>query len=184
MGLPERRQFFIENSDLFADFGDSRDANPFFSRRIGIARDKDDNTIENKIIAGVRLSGKLNNNLRLGILSMQTDEDVANEIPTVNNSVISIQQKVFSRSNLSFLFINKQTTKDYDFVAEEDKYNRVIGIDYTLASADNTWSGKYFFHKSFSPGVSTKDFSGGFRTEFNNKNLGIRLSGVYVADDF
>ena len=184
VGLPERRQFFIENSDLFADFGDRRDANPFFSRRIGIAKDANDDNIENKIIAGVRLSGKLNNNLRLGFLNMQTDEDVANEIPSVNNAAITLQQKVFSRSNINFLFINKQATKDYDFLAEEDKYNRVVGLDYTLASADNTWSGKYFFHKSFSPGISTKDFSAGFRTEFNNRNIGVRLSGVYVADDF
>ncbi len=184
VGLPERRQFFIENSDLFGDFGDQRDANPFFSRRIGIARDINNNNIENKIIAGVRLSGKVNNNLRLGILSMQTDEDIANEIPTVNNSVLSIQQKVFSRSNISMLFINKQTTKNYGFLNEEDKFNRVIGIDYSLASADNTWSGKYFFHKSFSPGINSNDFSAGMRTEFNNRLLNIRLSGVFVAEDF
>lgn len=184
VGLPERRQFFIENSDLFGDFGDSRDANPFFSRRIGIAKDINDDNIENRIIGGVRLSGKVNNNLRLGILSMQTDEDVANEIPTVNNSVISLQQKVFSRSNLSLLFINKQATKDYSFLAAEDKYNRVLGIDYTLASKDNTWSGKYFYHKSFSPGVSKNDFSAGFRTQFNNRRFNIRLSGVFIADDF
>ena len=29
ISLPERRQFFIENSDLFADFGNNRDSNPF-----------------------------------------------------------------------------------------------------------------------------------------------------------
>jgi hypothetical protein len=62
ISLPEKRQFFIDNSDLFGSFGDSRDANPFFSRRIGIAQDSAGNTIENKIIGGVRLSGKLNQN--------------------------------------------------------------------------------------------------------------------------
>jgi hypothetical protein len=184
VGLPERRQFFIENSDLFGDFGDSRDANPFFSRRIGITKDINDENIENRIIGGIRLSGKVNNNLRLGILSMQTDEDTANEIPTINNAVISLQQKVFSRSNLGLIFINKQATKDYDFLNAEDRYNRVLGIDYTLASADNTWSGKYFYHKSFSPGVSANDFSAGLRTQFNSRRLNIRLSGVFVADDF
>ena len=65
VGLPERRQFFIENSDLFGSYGDGRDSNPFFSRRIGIAKDINDENIENRIIAGVRLSGKLNNNLRV-----------------------------------------------------------------------------------------------------------------------
>lgn len=144
VSLPERRQFFIENSDLFADFGNDRDANPFFSRRIGIARDPEGNSIENDIIAGVRLSGKINNNLRLGILNMQTAEDMANEIPATNNAVITAQHKLFSRSNISFMFINKQTTKDYDFLANEDKYNRVFGVDYRLASADNTWVGNIF----------------------------------------
>ena len=184
IGLPERRQFFIENSDLFGDFGNDRDSNPFFSRRIGIAKNKDGETIENKIIAGARLSGKLNNNLRVGLLNLQTQEDLENEIPSVNNMVISLQQKVFSRSNLNFLFINKQATKEYAFLAPEDRYNRVVGIDYRLASADNTWSGRYFVHKSFSPGVSSKDFTAGFNTAFNNRRLGIRLSGVFVGDNY
>ncbi|MBT8184933.1 MAG: carbohydrate binding family 9 domain-containing protein, partial [Eudoraea sp.] len=50
VSLPEKRQFFVDNSDLFASFGDQRDSNPFFSRRIGIAKDTADNTIENRII--------------------------------------------------------------------------------------------------------------------------------------
>ena len=35
---PEKREFFIENSDLFSDVGDYRNR-PFFSRRIGITYD-------------------------------------------------------------------------------------------------------------------------------------------------
>jgi len=184
VSLPERRQFFIENSDLFGDFGSGRDENPFFSRRIGIAKDINGNSIENEIIGGVRLSGKINNNLRLGILSVQTKEDIANEIPATNNSVLAIQQKVFNRSNVSFLFINKQATKKYDFLTDSNTYNRVIGIDYNLASADNTWNGRYFVHKSFSPGVHNKDVSAGVSTEYNSKFFKIRLSGLYIEDDF
>ena len=184
VSLPERRQFFIENNDLFADFGNSRDANPFFSRRIGIAEDLDGNSIENDIIGGVRLSGKLNNNLRLGILSMQTAEDISNKIPTTNNSVLAIQHKLFNRSNLSLMFINKQATKDYDFVNTEDTYNRVLGIDYRLASADNSWLGKYFLHKSFSPNVNSNDISAGISTEYNSRKYNFRLNGVYVGDNF
>lgn len=184
ISLPERRQFFIENSDLFADFGNSRDANPFFSRRIGIAENLDGDNIENDIIAGVRLSGKLNNNLRLGVLNVQTAEDAANEIPTSNNTVLTAQYKMFSRSNLSVMFINKQATKDYDFLANEDRYNRVFGLDYRMASEDNTWVGKYFFHKSISPGVSDKDMSAGASTEYFSRNWNFRLSGVYVGDNF
>ena len=184
IGLPERRQFFIENSDLFNDFGNSRDSNPFFSRRIGIANDINGNNIENDIIAGVRLSGKVNNDLRIGFLNMQTTEDKANEIATTNNAVITAQHKLFSRSNISFMFINKQATKDYDFTTNENRYNRVFGIDYRLASKDNTWSGKYYFHKSFSPDIDNNDISTGASTEYNSRNYNIRLSGLWVGENF
>ena len=184
ISLPERRQFFIENSDLFADFGNNRDSNPFFSRRIGIAQDANGNTIENNIIGGVRLSGKVNNNLRVGLLTMQTAEDIKNEIPTVNNAVITLQQKMFKRSNISVMFINKQATKEYDFLADEDKYNRIIGLDYRLASEDNTWVGKYFLHKSFSQGVKDKNYSAGFSTQYFDRDFNVRLSGIYVGDNY
>ena len=190
IALPERRQFFVENSDLFSDFGNQRDSRTFFSRRIGIAEDVEGNTIENDIIAGVRLSGKLTNNLRVGLLNMQTAEDEMNEIGATNNTVIALQQRVFSRSNISFLFINKQATKSYDFINDSDEnldnnsYNRVLGVDYNLASKDNTWNGKYYFHKSFSPGLKTNDFSTGFSTQFNSRKYRVRLNGLYVGDDF
>ncbi len=190
IALPERRQFFIENSDLFSSFGDFRESRAFFSRRIGIAEDLDGETIENGIIAGARLSGKLNTNLRIGLLNMQTEEDEANEIAATNNTVVALQHKVFSRSNLSFLFINKQATKDYDFLSDDDDeidnntYNRVIGLDYNLASKDNTWTGKYFLHKSFTPNTGDKDFSTGATTQFNSRYFDARLSGVYTGDDY
>jgi hypothetical protein len=184
ISLPERRQFFIENSDLFSTFGDDRDSNPFFSRRIGIAKDINGNSIQNDIIAGVRLSGKINSNTRIGVLSMQTAEDVANEIPTTNNSVLTVQQKMFSRSNLSVMFINKQATKDYDFLENTKRFNRVIGIDYNLASADNTWVGKYFLHKSFSPDVDNKDMSAGASTSYNSRNWNFRAGAVFVGENY
>lgn len=184
IGLPERRQFFIENSDLFGDFGNGQDANPFFSRRIGIASDIDGNNIENSIIGGLRLSGKLTNDFRVGILNMQTEEDIANEIPATNNAVLALQHKVFSRSNLSFVFVNKQSTKDYDFLERTDRYNRVFGLDYNLASKDNTWTGSYYFHKSFSPDISSKDLSFGASTSYNSRFYKARLSGLFIGANF
>jgi hypothetical protein len=184
INLPERRQFFIENSDLFADFGDARNANPFFSRRIGIAQDTAGNTIQNDIIAGARLSGKLSNNFRIGFLNAQTVSDEDNEIPSNNNMVIALQQKVFSRSNISFLFVNRQATSSEDFLEPEEEYNRVVGLDYNLANADNSWNGKFYLHKSFTPGVNQDDFSTGFRLQYNSNTWRIRGSGLYVGENF
>ncbi|MEP0132586.1 MAG: DUF5916 domain-containing protein [Eudoraea sp.] len=184
VSLPEKRQFFIDNNDLFGSFGDSRDANPFFSRRIGIAKDTADNTIENKIIGGVRLSGKLTKDLRLGFLNLQTASDEENEIPSNNNMMLALQQKVFARSNIGVFFINRQSIKDYDFLLPEDKYNRVLGLDYNLISRDNLWNGKFFFQKSFQPESNGKDLATGARLEYNSRNYNISGKLVYVGEDF
>jgi hypothetical protein len=82
------------------------------------------------------------------------------------------------------MLINKQATKDYNFLTNDDTYNRIIGLDYRLASKDNTWVGKYFLHKSFSPNVNDKEYSAGFSTEYFSRKFNFRLSGVYVGDNF
>lgn len=184
ISLPERRQFFIDNNDLFGNFGNARDENPFFSRRIGLATNKDGQTIENRIIAGMRLSGKLSEDWRLGLLSIQTDEDLENEIASNNNTVFSLQKKLFSRSNIGVFFINRETFKDYDFQETNDKYNRVFGVDYNLASADNKWVGKFFLHGSMTPEERDQESAGGAELVFNSRYFNMGLRGNYVGEGF
>ncbi|MGD1945653.1 MAG: DUF5916 domain-containing protein [Croceivirga sp.] len=184
VALPERRQFFIDNVDLFGTFGSRRDANPFFSRRIGIAENADGETIENPIIAGFRLSGKLNEDWRLGVLNIQTEADEENEITSNNNTVVALQKKMFSRSNLSFLLINRETFGDYEFLDQTDRYNRVVGVDYNLASADNTWVGKFFYHKSFASQIGDADDAAGATLEYLTKNLNLGFRSSYVGNDY
>jgi hypothetical protein len=150
--FPERRQFFLENADLFANFG-LEGTRPFFSRRIGIARDSSTGqNIQNPIYGGVRLSGKINNDTRIGILNMQAGEDEKINLPSTNYLVATVQQKVFSRSNISMILINKQAFQDSiggDFTGNPNTYSRVAGLDYNHYSSDNRWTGKAFYHHSF-----------------------------------
>ena len=184
ISLPEKRQFFTQNSDLFSDFGEQRDAIPFFSRKIGVAKDIDGNTIENKIIGGVRLSGKINNNLRIGFLNMLTDEDIENEIPSNLNTVFTLRQKVFNRSNISFLFIDRSTVKEYDFIDSTEEFNRMLGLEYNLASVDSKWRGRAFIHKSFTPEAGPDDLSSGLDLTRDTRNHSFSLGGVYGGEDF
>ncbi len=184
LSLPEKRQFFIDNSDLFGSFGGSRDANPFFSRRIGIAQDTADNSIENRILGGIRLSGKLNQDWRLGVLSIQTDEDIGNQIASNNNTMLALQRKVFTRSNIGMFFINRQSFKDYDFVERGDEYNRVLGMDYNLASKDNKWIGKFYTHKSFQPDDREGNFSAGAFLSRQSRYFNIFSDLAYIDEDF
>ena len=184
VSLPERRQFFVDNNDLFGSFGGGRDANPFFSRRIGISTDSAGVSVENDIIGGVRLSGKLNDDWRLGVLNIQTDSDVEKEIASQNNMMIALQKKVFARSNISAFFINRQSLGDYDFLEREDDYNRVMGIDYNLASEDNSWVGKFYIHKSFQPNDNKGNISTGANLGYNSKYWNAFSDWVYINEDF
>ena len=184
VALPERRQFFIDNNDLFGSFGGSRDANPFFSRRIGIAKDTADNTIENRILGGLRLSGKINKNLRLGFLNIQTEEDSENEIASNNNMMLALQHRMFARSNLGFFFINRQAINPGDYLEEDETFNRVVGIDYNLATADNSWLGKFYAHKSFQPDDSEGNYSLGAFFGKNTKYFSAFIDAVSVDEEF
>ncbi|CAM4246790.1 DUF5916 domain-containing protein [Gillisia limnaea] len=184
INLPERRQFFIENSDLFADFGNSKDANPFFSRRIGIAKDRDGINRPNQIIAGARLSGKLNKNFRIGVLNVQNEKDEKYDIEAANNMVVALQHRIFKRSAINAVFVNRQNTTNREGDSIGDDYNRVVGLDYNLANLDNSWNGKFYLHKSFSPGLEDDDFSAGAGLTHNSDNWRIRGSGLFVGENF
>ena len=184
ISLPEKRQFFTQNDDLFKDFGAYGDVTPFFSRRIGVAEDLNGNTIENKIIAGARLSGKLNSNLRIGLLNVLTDADIANEIPSNLNTVFTLRQKVFERSNISFFYIDRRTTDEYDFISKEERKNSVTGIEYNLATKDSKWSGRMFFHKSFTEGLDEDDMITGMKLQRNTLRHRASLELIHGGEDF
>ena len=164
--FPERRQFFLENADLFANFG-MDGTRPFFSRRIGIARDSSTGqNIQNTIYGGARLSGKINNNTRIGLLNMQAGEDRSIGLPSTNYTVATVQQKVFARSNIGVIVVNKQAFQDSigaDFTTSPTQYDRLAGLDFNLASKNNVWTGKAFYHRAFNDVKTDSAFAfGGF----------------------
>lgn len=169
--FPERRQFFLENADLFADFG-TQNIRPFFSRRIGVDRDETTGqNVQNPILYGARLSGKLNENWRIGAMNMQTANDEERGIVGKNFSVAALQKKVFSRSNIGAIFINRESLNDLGQVPVFDntQFNRLAGIDYNLASSDNRWTGKFFYHKTFE--YEEKENSGAAHAQLNYNDI-------------
>ena len=182
--MPEKRQFFVENNDIYTNFGENLMMNPFFSRRIGLAKNSQGDLVENKILSGIRISGKINNNLKLGFLNMLTDEDLSNNIPMNLNSVISLHQRVFKRSLVKFIFVNRQNTKDYEFVNYEDIFNRVAGIEYDLITEKNKWNGRAYLYKSFENVEKDDNTSAGFTIDRTTRNHNLRINYHYLGDDF
>ena len=170
ISYPEQRQFFLENSDLFTNFG-SDNANPFFSRRIGIAIDSASGiNVQNKINFGARISGKLNDNWRVGIMGVQTGEDKFKGISATNFIVGAIQRKIFSRSNIAFLLVDKNVLNP-EIGRGANAFNRVAGLEYNLASSDNRWAGKLYHHLSYSPVNQGDNFSNGSNLSYFSRKF-------------
>ena len=156
VSFPEKRQFFIENADLFGSFG-FNNITPFFSRRVGLAyNSKSDQNERIPILLGTRLSGRLNKDWRIGFLTMQTGSQEEFNLPSSNYLVTAIQRRVFSRSNIGFIFTNKQnwlfdTLKNESGGINAHNYTRIMGLDYNLNSPDGKWIGKLFYHRAFRP---------------------------------
>jgi hypothetical protein len=87
---------------------------------------------------------------------------------------------VFSRSNIGFIFVNKE----YSNEPEAHNFNRVAGIDYNLASNDSRWTGKFFYHRSFSPENPGKQFAEGARLNFNSKQVHAALTQTIVGENY
>ncbi|TAL78795.1 MAG: hydrolase [Bacteroidetes bacterium] len=171
--FPEKRQFYLENSDLFANLG-SDNLRPFFSRRIGL---------NSSVQAGARLSGKIGNNWRIGLMDLQTGEK--DNIPAANFTVAALQRKVFRRSNISAFLVNKQVTNlqnDTSFTGF--RYNRVAGVEFNLASANNRWTGKTFYHQSFYPGASGNASAMAANIIFSTQYFTATLNQSWVGADY
>jgi hypothetical protein len=191
--FPERRQFFLENSDLFGSLG-FENINPFFSRRIGFATDSAGNAAKVPIIAGARLTGKLDKNWRIGLLNMQTKGREDLKIAASNFFATAVQRKVFARSTVNFLFVNKQDFKSDAATGKNlweqnpNAFNRILGIDYNLASKDGLWQGKAFVHRSFTPtpppNGSEQPYAAAAAIKYNNTNFNFSSSYETVGKGY
>jgi hypothetical protein len=173
--LPEKRLFFLENDDVFGDFG-IPPMRPFFSRRIGL--DEDGSPIP--ILYGARLSGNVNENLRLGVMNMQTREQEG--FLAQNYTVAAFHQKVLERSVIKGYIHNRDALK-----AEGPDYNRNAGLEFLYRSADGRFQTFGGYSKSLSPELTKK--SSAFHTGigYDNRNVSVysNFSGMgknYRAD--
>lgn len=210
ISFPERRQFFLENQDLFAENG-FRTSRPFFSRRIGI---QGSGTTQRNvpIIGGARLSGKIGSKWRVGVLNIVTDEDKTEEeiSPAQNYSVAVLERQLFKRSRISGVFVGRTNLGDsfiaYDSTAlarenrlvdlsgnelnPEDtlitlsEYNYVYGLDYNLATVDNRWEGNYYYHRSVDPVRQTDNATYGAFLRYQTTKVNARLFARTIGDGY
>jgi len=183
--FPERRQFFIENSDLFR-FG-IPPIRPFFSRTIGL---KSGQIVP--ILAGLRLTGNVSEKWRVGAMSIQT-EGVKNEnldFQSQNYSVATVQRSLHNkRSNVMLFGLSRQA---FDNVTpDQDDFNRVLGGETILRSDDNKWETFVQYQQTFTRYDSTTFMGKWWRraggllgTAYEGRHLFALVSLEYLGQDY
>ena len=195
--FPEKRQFFLENSDLFAGNG-FPPSRPFFSRRIGIAEDTSGTSVAVPIVYGARLSGKLNKDWRIGLMNMQTGAVSGTTLPGSENindgynlsgqnyTAAVLQRKLWARSNIGAVFINRQATNydANDTTNSTTAFNRVLGSDFNFATLDDKWKAKVYVHASIDPEAKKNALAHGAYLGYASRHWTLNYFHNYVGDGY
>ncbi|MBY0432658.1 MAG: carbohydrate binding family 9 domain-containing protein [Cyclobacteriaceae bacterium] len=200
--FPERRQFFLENNDLFERMG-FPDARPFFSRRIGLVRDTAQVLRRVPIAYGARLSGSLSKKWRLSVLNMQTKEKLELGLPAQDFTVAAVQRNFWKQSNLQFSFVNKQSlgisfgdsTKYFNSSLYKFKtfgdgrkvlndFNRVATVDLETRSENNTWYASLYYSRSFDNWNKDNTQTGGGFLSYTKRNYQFFLGQTIIEKNY
>jgi len=173
--FPEQRIFFVENNDIFSDFG-IPPMRPFFSRKIGL---RDDGS-SIPILYGARLTGNLTKDTRIGLMNLQTKSIV--EEPGNNYSALSFNHRIFGRSVVKGFFHNRMGYSDGSFLG--DDYNRKIGLelDYRSKNGYNRFAGAYSL--SFSDGVTNKNSYYHGLAQLGNQNFRFYINIAGIGENY
>ena len=176
--FPEKRPFFLENAGIFTVNNQSASGRRlgqtelFFSRRIGIS----DAGTQIPIQAGARLSGKVTDDLTVGVINMQT-EGIAGVAGANNFSVTRVRRDLPNRSSIGGLFVNRQGTGQ---LSRADDYNRTYAVDGRWGIGQNGMvSG--FYGGTQTPGLVGRDhaltLSGTYNSEMWRISSGYKENG-------
>jgi len=178
LNFPERRGFFLENYDLFANFG-TPPARPIFTRRMGL----DENAEPVPIIYGARLSGNLSKSSRIGLLNLQTKPEAGN--PGQNYTIATFNQSLLERSVIKAYVTNRQAVVKGEGFDYED-YGRNAGLEFNYLNLSGRWRVFTALHASSKPDIGLGTFrNAGFEYDSRHWNFFVDYFGIdtdYYAD--
>ena len=164
--FPEKRQIFLEGQRNFA-FGEHRDADIVFTRRIGLS----DEGRAVPILGGGRLSGR-QGAYTVGLLGMTTaatDNAVGERF-----AVARVRRDLFSRSSIGAVFTDRSSG---------GAFNRVAGLDTSLHFRD-AWSFEGIWARVFEEtGQSSTGLASG-RLMYEDDLLGGTVKFIEIGENF
>jgi len=170
--FPEKRPFFLENSDLFR-IGKGSELDLFFSRRIGL----DEDGLLVPIRGGGRLSGKVNG-FNVGVLNMQTAD--AGGRPANNFSVLRASRELPGRSGVGAMFVNRTATGN---LSTSGDWNRTWGADARLGVGEH-FTVSSFGARTETPGLTGRDYSYNVDSEYDDGRHRAGFEYGITGEDF
>jgi hypothetical protein len=183
--FPEKREFFLEGQGIFAfggggaggpgDGGGGASTNTpvnFFSRRIGL-----ENGRPVPIAAGARLTGRVGS-YSVGLLNIQSKEDIHASASATNFSVVRLKRNVFRRSNVGLLYTRRQATSGGGNTGGE-----TFGVD-ALYSVRPSLNINGYYAKTRTPGLTKDDTSHLVRFDYNVDRYGMQLEHLTVGTNY
>ncbi|MBA3269508.1 MAG: carbohydrate binding family 9 domain-containing protein [Acidobacteria bacterium] len=180
--FPEKRDFFLEGRGVFdfgrggagAQMGATGDTpSLFYSRRIGLNGGR-----VVPIDVGGRLTGKVGE-YGIGIMNIQTGDEVVSRTPDTNFSVIRVKRDILRRSTVGAMFTNRSASS----LVSRDGSNQAYGVDASLAFFQNVNIGAYWA-RTATPGLDADDDSYQGKFDYTADRYGARAEFLKVGDNF
>ncbi|HYE87006.1 MAG TPA: DUF5916 domain-containing protein [Vicinamibacterales bacterium] len=174
---PEKRDFFLENSNFFNMGTGSAftvtqvQTDLFFSRRIGLS----DGGKPIPILGGVRLAGKSGRN-NIGVLDIQTDDAFGAQ--GANFFVGRYSRDVLKRSRVGAIFVNKESVG-----GTSTHFNRTMGVDANLVPSANMQVQGYLA-KTSTPDKAGNDMAYFGRIAYRDPKWNLYLNYLDVQENF
>jgi hypothetical protein len=168
--FPEKREFFLENTNMFT-FGPGGNLVPFFSRRIGLSAAG----TPVPVLGGARTSGQVGRAYNLGVLAMRTD--AVGATPANNYLVGRMRRNLRPNSWVGAL----GTSRDSSIAGD---YNRVYGGDAHFQFYDDRLEFDGYLLRSDTPDRSGENFARRFQTGWRDDELTASIEHNAVNPNF
>ena len=170
--LPEKRQFFNQDLDIFTFGGLEENGRPFFSRRIGLSNSGE----PVDIIVGAKLSGRIGR-WNVGVLDVL--QDATADVSQSNVFVGRASANILQESSVGFIYTNGNPTADLE--------NQLFGVDFRYRNTSlipgNTVQAVAWYQRSDTEGVSADEEAFGWRVEFPNSERWFGELGQWVIEE-
>ena len=170
--LPEKRQFFNQDVDIFSFGGLEENGRPFFSRKIGLS----DAGEPVDIIVGGKLSGRVGR-WNVGVLDVL--QDAHEGVDQSNIFVGRASANILRESSVGLIYTNGNPTADLD--------NQLFGADFRFRNTslipEKTLQAVLWYQQSKTEGVTGDEEAYGWRIESPNSEQWSAELGQWVIEE-